>query len=830
MADKQGLIINTEFNPAIVSIILRRHWLTPVLFITFFSLGAFIYLRYTKPIYQSTCILQIIEEDRTGQVLGNESDNNIINTETDISKEIELLRSDVLFSKAINKIPLQTSIFLEGKVVTRDLYGFAPFEIQIFEFKDSSLCNKRIDLNYEGSKLKLTMQLGSKPKTYFITPNKHLKTKDFDIVLRIIESKNFSKIIGENHVFFQFNNLQSLAKELHSNLIINPVDEKAKTIEISFTHFNPRLCYDVVNAVLDAYMGYDKEGKQTKALKTIAFIDEQLDSLSKVLQISKDSLNIFTRREKIPDPETYGSSLSDNLNQLYDKVAEIDDEITTLKLVSSKISSNPNRIELYKLIPEMMGMKSMEEGLMSLIEELNKLLETRDDLLRDVTPESPKIISLNEKIQSRVTTIRKSISTIDERLKNSRNLVQDRISMLESKYFNLPEKKMEYERLKYLEDLNNRYFSLFTEKKIEFELSAAGYSTTNRILTEAVVPLSPLRPNQSIVYLICAFLGILFGGGILVFRYVTFNDIINAPDLQKLLPEKANFLGAVPLYKKKMRYSQVVVNESSKSRMAEAIRSIRANMSFINKDAKVIAVSSSISGEGKTFVVLNMAGLIAANGKKTVVIDLDLRKPKIHHGFNTENYDGMSNLISGFVNIDDVVRTSHIQNLFYITAGPIPPNPSELIQSARLQEILEDLKTKFDVIMIDNPPVGIVSDGIQILANADIPLYVFKANYSKRMFVNRVEELFEVQKLKNLNIILNGVETKRSVYGYGDGYGYGYGYGYGSGYGYGYGYGYGESNGEAGYYTDDELEKPLMAKVIDQLRSLWKSRKKKSQD
>ncbi len=209
-----------------------------------------------------------------------------------------------------------------------------------------------------------------------------------------------------------------------------------------------------------------------------------------------------------------------------------------------------------------------------------------------------------------------------------------------------------------------------------------------------------------------------------------------------------------------MKYSEVIVSESSKSRMAEAIRSIRSNMSFVKKDAKVIAISSSISGEGKTFVILNLAGLIAANGKKTLVIDLDLRKPKIHHGFGVENIEGMSNLISGISELSKVIQHSEIPNLDFITAGPIPPNPSELIQSKKMTEIIELLKNKYDTIMIDNPPVGIVSDGIKMLAEADIPLYVFKANYSKRVFARRVEELIEVQKIKNLNVILNGVDTK----------------------------------------------------------------------
>jgi capsular exopolysaccharide synthesis family protein len=282
-----------------------------------------------------------------------------------------------------------------------------------------------------------------------------------------------------------------------------------------------------------------------------------------------------------------------------------------------------------------------------------------------------------------------------------------------------------------------------------------------------------------------------------------------------MLPEGTNFLGSVPLYRRKMKYSQVVVTESSKSRMAEAIRSIRANMSFINKDARVIAISSSVSGEGKTFVALNLAGMIAVSGKRTLVIDLDMRKPKVHHGFSAENLVGMSNLLSRNSSYEDVVQHSLLPGLDFITAGPIPPNPSELILSKEFEEFLEDMKSRYDIVMIDNPPVGIVSDGIQILANADIPIYVFKSNYSKRVFVNRVEELFSVQKLKSLNIILNGIETKKSIYSYA--YGYGYGYGYGNSYGYG-----------SGYYSDDDDDSPLLNRIIKKLKNLvWKSKKKK---
>jgi capsular exopolysaccharide synthesis family protein len=263
----------------------------------------------------------------------------------------------------------------------------------------------------------------------------------------------------------------------------------------------------------------------------------------------------------------------------------------------------------------------------------------------------------------------------------------------------------------------------------------------------------------------------------LLYRYVTFNEVNTIDDLKSLLPEKVTVLGGVPLIKNTMEYSQLMVHESPKSMLAESMRNIRTNLSFVSPNMKTIAVSSSISGEGKTFISLNLAGIIALSDKKCVIIDLDLRKPKIHLGLNTDNIAGISNLIIGQYSVDEVIRKSEINNLDFITAGPVPPNPSELILSSKMDEILEELKSKYDVVIIDNPPVGIVTDGVRILANADVPIYIFKSNYSKRIFAQRVNELFELNQISQLNVIMNGTDVSRSKYGYG-GYGYGYGYGY----------------------------------------------------
>ena len=659
--------------------------------------------------YRSSAKLQIIEEDRVGDVLGTRS---AMKDDQILSKEVELLKSDVLFKKVVSRLNLETSIYAEGEILTKDLYRSAPFEVIIYKLKDSSILNKRIDLKLVNDKIQLSLNDRVIGATKL---NEHIDNRYFDLYFREINKKHVPEFLTASQVFFKVNDKKALAKELRTYLNVSIIDEKAKTIELSYEYYNAHLCFDIINELLNEYLQWERDSKQNKVNKTIDFINTQIDSLSTILKQSKDSLNNYRRETRILNPESIGIELSDDIGELSKMIVALDEELLTLNLISNKINKNPNRLEIYRLIPEMVGKKSFEQTLVNQIEKLNNLLEKKDDLLREITNENIQIVIINEKIKNAISSINVSMEVIEERINNDREIISSKLKTIESEYFDLPEKKMEYERLKYMEDLNNQYFTLFTQKKIEYELSKAGYSTSNRILTAPELSKIPISPNHNLIYILAIILGFLIGLGLMVFRYVTYNDILSVSDLQKLLPENANFLGAVPLYKKKMKYSQVVVSESSKSRMAEAIRSIRSNMSFVNKEAKVVAISSSISGEGKTFVIINLAGLIAANGKKTIVLDLDLRKPKIHHGFGTENGDGMSNVISGLSAIEDVIQHSEIPNLDFVTAGPIAPNPSELIQSNELTEIISDLKKKYDIVMIDNPPVGIVSDGIKML-------------------------------------------------------------------------------------------------------------------
>ena len=757
MNTTKSFIINKKYDPLIVRTVLQRYWWWPVSFILLFALVAFIYLRYTKPSYESSLILQLGNKDNAKDVLDIE---NINSRDNELSSVVELLKSELLFDYALKRLNLNVSIFSRGQILTEERYQTGSFIVQPYSLKDSSLVNKEIAVSMSNGKLSLSYEKNGKQKVIKGDFNDHFANEDFDVVLKVASPEEFKLAEKENDLYFVFNDYSTLAQRMINGLEVRGLDADAKTISISFRTHNAQLSHDVTDAVAKAFIQFDEDQKRKSSENVISFIDAQLDSLSRELKSSKDSLMVFQRKSNLSDPESYGTSVNEQIAKLEDELFVIEEELNVLLTVERKLNSNPNRLDVYRILPEMLG-KSYEDALVRHIQELHELMERKSDLLFEVTNENSEVKLINQKIQSKTAMIQRSVSAIDARLTRNAQTLRQKIGVLEAEVFDFPEKRLEFSRLKNIQDLNEKYFTLLTEKKVLYEISDAGYSSSNRILKQAKVDYVPVAPNKRLIYVSFTMFGLILGFGVLLLKYVRFNEINMMEDLQSILPSQASVLGGVPMFKYSMEYSQLIVNEAPKSMMAEAMRKIRTNLSYIKPNYQTIAISSSISGEGKTFVALNLGGIIAMSGKTTVLLDLDLRKPKVHLGLDSENGLGMSSLIVGQAEIDDCIKQSKIKGFDFITAGPIPPNPSELLLSDRFKEIVAELKKRYDVVIIDNPPVGLVSDGIRNLSDADIPIYVFKSHYSKRNFAQRVKELFEMQQLKSLNVILNGISTSR---------------------------------------------------------------------
>ena len=566
------------------------------------------------------------------------------------------------------------------------------------------------------------------------------------------------------------------------SLEVKLLNEQAKTIKIAFKDFNPQKAADIVTSVTEEYKSFDVEHKGESSNSVISFINNQLDTVYNQLKLSEYSIQDFRKNNNVNENDNVILSNTNRFNSMEDQVIALELEESVFNRIESNID-NLNSTDTYKLLAIVAG-ASVESNIKTIIDGLQTLLIQREKMLFDVKSSSDGVKEIEHSIEIQKKLLKESLKSVKTSISVKKEDLKLKALDFETKNNKLPQNEIEYSRLQRLYSINEKYYNLLLEKKTEYSISKAGFVSQSSVLDKADVPSSPVSPNRKTTFILYMVAALVVSLLIIFTRYLSHNEINSLNEITKYTNASISILGIIPKCKVDIPVSQLLVDKSPKSLIAEAFRSVRTNLQFISNEpgSKIIALTSTISGEGKTFVAINLAGIIAFSGKRVVIIDLDMRKPKIHIGFGAENSKGMSTLLIGKNTVEETIQKSNLEYLDFITAGPVPPNPSELIISQKMDEILVYLKTIYDVIIIDNPPVGLVSDGIAMIQRADYPIYIFRADYSKRNFIQNVDRLFNEANIQRLSVLLNGVDIDRKNYGYN--YGYGYGYGYGSSYGY----------------------------------------------
>jgi capsular exopolysaccharide synthesis family protein len=746
-------------------------WVILLFVIAFFS--ALLYLRYTPPIFESHSTLQIQTSNQATDLL-NVSDFG--ENKNVLSEDVELLRSKVLFKRVLSKLPLENSYFAEGTFKANELYSNSPFSI-VVKIKNPTIANSKIYVDFLNThQVKISYEINKTLFSKTCEVEQWNTSTDFDFNIHIKNYKQIEEqqnLVKKNSYFFTINNLDNLVEEYYPRLDVKILNANANTILITFSDFNAQKATDIVTTITNEYDGFEVERKSQSSGSIIEFINEQLDVVYEKLKASENSIREFKKEYSIGENSLRLAEKSSRHNAIEDKIIALELEESVLIKIETNINNSKN-INTYSLLAMLAGTNS-ETSISSSINALQKLLLQKEEMLYNVTPNS-------EAIQTKL--LKESIKSIKNNIQTRKEDLKAKAEEIDNKFHELPENVIEYNRLQRLFDLNEKYYTMLIEKKTEYSISKAGFVTQNVILEKATVSGTPISPNNNYIYLTYLLSAFLLSIAYIIIRYLSHDQINSLNDISKHLNTSISILGIVPKSKQDIPSSQLLVDKSPKSIIAESFRSIRTNLQFISNqsDSKVIAITSTISGEGKTFVAINLAGIIAFSGKKVILIDLDMRRPKIHIGFKAENTKGMSTLLIKKDTLQDCIQDSSLENLHFITAGPIPPNPSELVISKRMDELIAELKTMYDIIMIDTPPVGLVSDGITMIQKADFPIYIFRSDYSKRNFIHNADRLYNEANIKKLSIILNGIDIERKSYGYS--YGYGYGYGYGSGYGY----------------------------------------------
>jgi capsular exopolysaccharide synthesis family protein len=495
-------------------------------------------------------------------------------------------------------------------------------------------------------------------------------------------------------------------------------------------------------------------------------------------------------------------------------------EILTLEQVEKEIQDNPN-LNIYELMALLYGSES-QQFINNMLSSLQKLMDQKEVLLFDVTANNFKIQMLDEQIENKKEMIIGFIESAKERLEQRITDYRAMISQFETQLFvDSTYKEIEFAKLNRIYAINESFYYQLIRTKAEYMISQAGFVSNNIILEKSGVPKTQKKPILAQLMIMFVIIAMFLSIAIVMLRYLLYNKISSVDDISTY--SDIAVLGGVPKSNIKSEVSQLIVHNRPKSMLAEAFRNIRSNLEFVNSEekSKVITISSTISGEGKTFIAINLGAIIAMAGHKVILLDFDLRKPRFHKSFEVENLKGISTILIGRHNIEECLQNTDVENLQFITSGPIPPNPGEIIVSDKYKKFIDELRQTYEFIIIDTPPIGIVTDAMISYQMADYPLYVTRAGVSPKAFIEHINDFAETSKLNNLSIVLNGVEGGVNSYGYGYKYGYGYRYGY-SKYGYGYGYGYTEYMKNNNYYSSEPKEKQSFSQ---QLLSLFKRNK-----
>jgi len=786
--------INEEIDIKLFFYIVFKNFYIVVLLLLIALFGSFLYLRYTHPVFEAKAVIQLETNEEMRLFLGVQP------AEDDLSKKTELLRSPTFLERVITKLPLKIKYYNEGTILDFEQYKDSPYSVE-FKIRKPTVYGLPIYIKFIGNnKCEINYSVNKNiHRKRTVNINDLVVFPEFDLkidVLNFDEIYSKDKSILSGNYYFVINNPDNLITEFISNLQISILNPNARTIQVAFRDQNNVKASEVVNAIVQEFKQYDVEKKAESINKTLEFIDKQLKGIYDRLVESEVQLADFKKTNKID------TILDRSVPNYYSRFNELDDEMIKTELEEKILTNTETRlnaeknIDIYELLMLISG--SEYKGVISnLLNNLQELLLKKEELHYEVTENSGQIKALNYRIDIQKKLILESIKNIKNNIQTRKAELNKRISsyrlLISPKTDNY--NMVEFSRLQRLYSVNEKYYNELIAKKAQYSIDQAGYVSQTVVLQYSKTPTSPVTPVKSNVYLTMLGTALLLGLIFIIIKYLFYNEIGSIEDIVKYTERP--IIGIIPKYNLEIPVSQLIVDKKPSSLIAESFRVIRTNIQFILNEPgpKVLSVTSTISGEGKTFFAINLAGVIAFSNKKVIIVDSDMRKPKIHLGFNVENIHGLSTILMGKDTIENCIRKSSLENLDFITAGIIPPNPSELILESKMDMLIEDLKKKYDFVIIDNPPIGLVTDGMKSLTIADYPIYILKANQSKRLFIQNINRLYDESNLKRLSIVLNSVDPKFSNYNYSSKYRFYRGYNYS------YGYGVGHD-----YITEDEIE------------------------
>ena len=777
------------------------HWPWFVGTVVVCLIAAWVYLYMSTPVYNISATV-LIKDDKKGGSAGMLSGleslglDGMVSSSQNIDNEIEVLRSKTIVKEVVEDLGLYISYTDEDEFPSRNMYKTSPVQVSLTPQEADLLEEPMIVemmLQPQGSmdvtvkidddeyqkhfeKLPAVFPTDKGTLAFFLTPDSVLSSK------RTLEETTASEKTIRN-ITATINKPLAVAKWCCKNMTIEPTSKTTSVAVISLKNSNVQRGKDFINKLLEMYNINTNNDKNEVAQKTAEFINERISIISKELGSTEKDLESFKRGAGITDLTSDAQIALTGSAEYEKKRVENQTQINLLQDLQKYMQN-----EGYEVLPSNIGLQDL--NLAAAINRYNDVLVERKRLLRTSTENNPTIINLDTSIGAMKENVQVSLDRVLRGLFITKADLDREASRYSRRISEAPGQEREFVSIARQQEIKAGLYLMLLQKREENAITLAATANNAKIIDDAIADDAPVSPKGKMIYLVALVLGVGIPVGVIYLLELTKFKIEGRSDVEKLT--NVPIVGDIPLTDEKQ--GAIAVFENQNNLMSETFRNIRTNLQFmLENDKKVILVTSTVSGEGKSFISANLAISLSLLGKKVIIVGLDIRKPGLNKVFNIPRKEvGITQYLANpEKNLMDLVQPSDVsKNLYILPGGTVPPNPTELLARDGLDKAIETLKKNFDYVILDTAPVGMVTDTLLIGRVADLSVYVCRADYTHKNEYTLINELAENNKLPKLCTVINGLDLKRRKYGYYYGYGkYGKYYGYGKRYGYGYGYG-----------------------------------------
>lgn len=739
-----------------------NNWYLFAIFLTLFLGLGYYFIKTTAPTFEAKALL-LLKEDKKSE-FDQESlfaDLEILQGRKVIENEIQVLSSTPLMEEVIRNLELQYMFDSIGSLRNYSLYGTSPIEVLNWEPNfDGVNISGEIHLLGEGAYEYRIEDVGDY-RGEFGTP---LRLPDGTVTLGLAPSSTL-----KGPLLFSIYDPNSLAKIFVKRVLVSSNIELATTIDLSFEDESAQRAMDILNELLRVYLERNVGDKERIFQGSIDLLDERIKLVAGELSASERNLETFKRRFNTIDVSSEESFLFKDLSEQDQKLAGLDVQLEILQTTEDFLTRNRDN---FNFVPTNQSITNLT--LSNQLASFNELLRERSRMRSELGPAHPDLRLTERQIQNLRSTIIENIKAIKGDILITRNATEDLRESVQTRISSMPRQERELVEMERTKDIKENLYLYLLQKREEAIISLSIIAPSGRVIEPANSSNSPVAPKKMLIMAVAGFLGLMIPAGIVYLMFLVNNKVQMEDNLG--LYTSVPVAALIPQAKIKNKdKNRLVVKSDSRNAASEMFRLLRTNMAYIRPGETIqsLIVTSSMPGEGKSFIAINFSAVQALSGKKTVLIEMDFRQPKLSEYFNlSKEPKGVVNyLIDHDLELSDITQPIEgIENLDFISCGVKPPNPGDLILTERLRDLMATLREQYDMIILDAPPVGLVSDPLQISDLADATMYVVRLGKTRKTQLKIIENIGENQKMPNPFIVLNGVNLKRASYHYGYGY------------------------------------------------------------